>query len=301
MNDVPLGPTEDMWEDGVRRRIGEEITRPGAMPDTERMHIADDDPFLKRMRMLWRSKGPPPPTEYLPAWMYEALRRRLVLDRQLPPYRTDEPTWTWRENMVVELMAIPVAGDPKVAFDARGPGVGMHFLTYRVGTALSSCPPGLADKVWWNDIADVELGEDELGMCMLQITSDGSCALWQRGQPTFGPAASEMACRMQALLEAKVVVVEDAKPPRSRTAARKGQPQMDATVRCVTWRQAVGKSAGDGEESARDKHWYVRGHFRNQWYPARGIHRLKYIKTHVKGNREGPLHTPTTSVNVVSR
>ena len=263
--------------------------------------VTDDDPFLKRMRTLFRSKGPPPLTKDPPAWMLEAQRRKLVLDGQLPPYKTDEPTWIWRENMVLELMAIPVAGDPKMAFDARGPGVGMHFLTYRVGTALSFSSPELADRVWWNNVADVELGEDELGMCMLQIASGGSCALWQGGQPTFGPAASEVACRLQALLEAKVVVVEDARLPRSHTAARKQRPQMDATVRCVTWRKADRKSAGGGAELAWDKHWYVRGHFRNQWYPAAGIHRLKYIKTHVKGNREAPLHTPPTDVNVVSR
>ena len=271
------------------------------MPNTEYIDVTDDDPFLKRMHTLFRSKGRPSLTKDPSAWMLEAQRRKLVLDRQLPPYKTDEPTWIWRENMVVELMAIPVAGDPKMAFDARGPGVGMHFLTYRVGTALSFCPPELADRVWWNNIGDVELGKDELGIYMLQITSNGSCVLWHGAQPIFRPEASEMACRMQALLEAKVVVVEDAKLPKSHTAVRKEQPQMDATVRCVTWRKADRKSAGDGEELSWDKHWYVRGHFRNQWYSAVGIHRLKYIKPYVKGNREAPLYTPPTNVNVVSR
>lgn len=233
--------------------------------------------------------------------MLEAQRRKLVLDGQLPPYKTDEPTWIWREDMVFELMAIPVAGDPKMAFDARGPGVGMHFLTYSVGTALSFSPPELAEKLWWNNIGDTKLGKDEMGIHMLQITGNGSCVLWHGGQPAFRPEGTEMACRMQALLEAKVVVVEDAKLPRSHTAARKQRPQMDATVRCVRWRKAERKSVGGGTELVRDKHWYVRGHFRNQWYPAAGIHRLKYIKPHVKGNPEAPLHTPTTEVNVVSR
>jgi len=45
------------------------------------------------------------------------------------------------------------------------------------------------------------------------------------------------------------------------------------------------------EQYAReyDHRWKVRGHWRNQWYPSRGVHRPRWIEEHVRGPEDAPL------------
>lgn len=47
-------------------------------------------------------------------------------------------------------------------------------------------------------------------------------------------------------------------------------------------------SSGDG---SREYHhsWIVRGHWRQQWYPAREVHRPVWIAPHIKGPEDAPL------------
>lgn len=61
-------------------------------------------------------------------------------------------------------------------------------------------------------------------------------------------------------------------------------------VRVVDLRRKVpsfGSSGGPG--SRQEYRCKVRGHWRNQWYPSRGVHRPKWIEEHVRGPEDAPI------------
>ena len=58
--------------------------------------------------------------------------------------------------------------------------------------------------------------------------------------------------------------------------------------------------ADGGETAPRDKHWWVRGHFRNQPYPSEGVVRPIFIHPHIQGNPDAPLYV-RPGVNVVRK
>ncbi|WP_158827763.1 hypothetical protein [Streptomyces sp. NRRL S-118] len=62
-----------------------------------------------------------------------------------------------------------------------------------------------------------------------------------------------------------------------------------ASVRLIDLRRPkIGNAHGSGN---RDYHyqWIVRGHWRQQWYPVRQVHRPVWIAPHVKGPEGAPL------------
>lgn len=89
------------------------------------------------------------------------------------------------------------------------------------------------------------------------------------------------------LMNQPVASVSDAQFDR---AARRRMPkgQEPPRVRVITLRRPAGSSHG---ESDREYHhqWIVRGHWRQQWYPARQVHRPVWIAPHVKGPEGAPM------------
>jgi hypothetical protein len=74
------------------------------------------------------------------------------------------------------------------------------------------------------------------------------------------------------------------------TRRRLAKQQIDAApVRVITLRRPT-KPSGS-EETDREYHhqWIVRGHWRQQWYPSREVHRPVWIAPHVKGPEGAPL------------
>ena len=91
-----------------------------------------------------------------------------------------------------------------------------------------------------------------------------------------------------------------------RQASREAgwQPtELDETsVYTVTYRRQIHINA-DGKEpsgEARDKRWWVSGHFRNQSYPSEGVVRPIFIHPHIQGHPDAPLYV-RPRVNVVKR
>lgn len=70
-------------------------------------------------------------------------------------------------------------------------------------------------------------------------------------------------------------------------------PPNYGDVRVVTLRRlAPGDQGGDqDEEFGREwsHRWVVRGHWRQQWYPSEGVHRLIWIEPFIKGPEHRPL------------
>lgn len=90
------------------------------------------------------------------------------------------------------------------------------------------------------------------------------------------------------LMQQPVTSVTDAqfdKATRRRLAKTRSQPSR---VRVITLRRPVGGSAnGSGHEYHHQ--WVVRGHWRQQWYPTREVHRPVWIAPHIKGPDGAPL------------
>ena len=47
--------------------------------------------------------------------------------------------------------------------------------------------------------------------------------------------------------------------------------------------------------------WSVAGHWRDQWYPADGVHRPKFIESYVKGPDDKPLKPASSKIFVAER
>lgn len=62
-----------------------------------------------------------------------------------------------------------------------------------------------------------------------------------------------------------------------------------AAVRLIELRRPKGVTGqGDGDREYHHQ-WIVRGHWRQQWYPARQVHRPVWIAPHIKGPEGAPL------------
>jgi hypothetical protein len=91
------------------------------------------------------------------------------------------------------------------------------------------------------------------------------------------------------LMQQQVTDVTDAEYDRAARRRLQKQGIEPPTVRVINLRR-VAHSAGTGE-SDRERHhtWIVRGHWRNQWYPSRGVNRPIWIAPHLKGPEGLPL------------
>lgn len=85
---------------------------------------------------------------------------------------------------------------------------------------------------------------------------------------------------------ATVQEVEYDRTTRRRIARLGKEPPP---VRVVSLRRSP-SDRGDGESDREYHHqWIVKGHWRQQWYPSRGVHRPAWIAPHIKGPEGAPL------------
>jgi hypothetical protein len=86
---------------------------------------------------------------------------------------------------------------------------------------------------------------------------------------------------------------------------RRIDPGLLGTTRYVQLRhQGMGPQARDGAgETGRayQHRWWVRGHWRNAWYPSRNTHRPIWIHAHIKGPDGAPILDPDKLVNYLRR
>lgn len=77
--------------------------------------------------------------------------------------------------------------------------------------------------------------------------------------------------------------------PTRRQASRYGFAERDViVVRLRRERDSTGHEP-PGEDANYSHRFIVSGHWRNQWYPASGVHRQKWISPYVKGDESLPL------------
>jgi hypothetical protein len=87
----------------------------------------------------------------------------------------------------------------------------------------------------------------------------------------------------QALALATDVETDRSAQKRARRAGYEPKP-----IRVIELRRPAHSGAGDGSREFHHQ-WIVRGHWRQQWYPAREVHRPVWIAPHIKGPEGAPL------------
>jgi hypothetical protein len=91
------------------------------------------------------------------------------------------------------------------------------------------------------------------------------------------------------LMQQPIATVSEAELDRSTRRRLERQKIEPKPVRIITLRRP--KSSSEHGESDREYHhrWIVRGHWRQQWYPSREVHRPVWIAPHIKGPEDAPL------------
>lgn len=82
--------------------------------------------------------------------------------------------------------------------------------------------------------------------------------------------------------------VEDAVFDRAARRRAEREGKQPPRVRVIHLRRPAG-ARHDGSSREYHHQWVVRGHWRQQWYPSREVHRPVWIAPHVKGPEDAPL------------
>ena len=74
-------------------------------------------------------------------------------------------------------------------------------------------------------------------------------------------------------------------------------------VNVITLRrlQADRENETGGKDVEWHWHWSVRAHWRNQWYPADGVHRPLFIESYIKGDLDKPFKPIGNKLFVASK
>lgn len=101
------------------------------------------------------------------------------------------------------------------------------------------------------------------------------------------------------------VLVTDTRPAKRETQRRAGKRlEIEPLVRVIRLRRPT--QSPHNRDSRGDDHewtcqWFVRGHWRQQWYPKLGRHQPKWIAPYIKGPDDAPLKAPRANVFAVVR
>lgn len=114
-------------------------------------------------------------------------------------------------------------------------------------------------------------------------------------------ASRVQAVRAAWLLMAQPNIAEVEERAQSRPVRRRAQRAGHDTgpIRLLHLRRAQRENAGqaDGDDVHSREYtcrWMVRGHWRQQWYATRQVHRPIWIAPHIKGPEDQPLRTGET-------
>lgn len=90
------------------------------------------------------------------------------------------------------------------------------------------------------------------------------------------------------LMQQPIIESTDLMPDRAARKRMKRDGQEPQAVRVLSLKRS--HSSADGSSDREFHHqWVVRGHWRQQWYPKREVHRPVWIAPHIKGPEGAPL------------
>ncbi|MHA6764730.1 hypothetical protein [Streptacidiphilus sp. PAMC 29251] len=92
------------------------------------------------------------------------------------------------------------------------------------------------------------------------------------------------------LMQQSLATVEQLEPDRAARKRLRREGHEPAGVRVIELRRPKHTSGEPGESGRNYVHrWITRGHWRQQWYPSREVHRPVWIAPHVKGPEGAPM------------
>lgn len=110
-----------------------------------------------------------------------------------------------------------------------------------------------------------------------------------------------------SFIEQNILIAPHIEVPRStrRRMPPKEILPIEPFVHVVQLRRKIYQEPSHVQPSANPAEWscqwFVRGHWRQQWYPGSKIHKPKWIAPYVKGPEDKPLKTPRTTLFAVTR
>lgn len=91
------------------------------------------------------------------------------------------------------------------------------------------------------------------------------------------------------LMDQPLTRTTDVQPDRASRKRLRRDGQEPGSVRVIELRRSE-RASSEGDGSREYHHsWIVRGHWRQQWYPKREVHRPVWIAPHIKGPEDAPL------------
>jgi len=217
------------------------------------------------------------------------LEHTFHFDGDVPP-----PSWLPRVSHAFNVFASPV-----LAYEHHGPKVlsallwytSIYFTKWEMGLSLRGygwTVHALAPPVWW---------------------SDGGAPADDPKLPGFTEerlAFTKWVCTAAMFLKQHVLTTERAALPRAvrRRAERAQALTIEPTVHVVKLRKEIADehaAAGPGGSVDWTHRWLVRGHWRNQYYPAHKRHAPIWIHPHIKGPDDKPFKDPKPTVYAVTR
>lgn len=108
-------------------------------------------------------------------------------------------------------------------------------------------------------------------------------------EPGESPYPLELLRTTWMLMQQPIAKADNAAFDRASRRRMQRARVEPATVRIINLRRPSGSSTNG--ESDREYHhrWIVRGHWRQQWYPGRKVHRPVWIAPHIKGPEDAPF------------
>lgn len=91
------------------------------------------------------------------------------------------------------------------------------------------------------------------------------------------------------LLQQPLAQVTEVSPARGTRRRMQRAGREAASVRVIELRRRQHAVADSQSEREWHHQWIVRGHWRNQWYPAHEVHRPIWIAPHIKGPEGAPM------------
>lgn len=113
--------------------------------------------------------------------------------------------------------------------------------------------------------------------------------------PEFAPHQGELAalfrvlCSTWLLLGQPLTRTVEVQPDRAARRRMERAGHEPAAVRVIELRRAQSTSASAVSDREYHHQWVVRGHWRQQWFPAHEVHRPVWIAPHVKGPEGAPM------------
>ncbi|MFE5332534.1 hypothetical protein ACFRCG_39770 [Embleya sp. NPDC056575] len=142
---------------------------------------------------------------------------------------------------------------------------------------LGATPGGL----WFNDIVRLYAGFNA-------GVSDHEIGLMAAESGVANSALPVLRAAM-LLMQQPLAALSDVQPDRAAQKRLRRAGQVAKPVRVIELRRPK-RTEGQGD-GVREYHhsWIVRGHWRQQWYPTREVHRPLWIAPHIKGPEDAPL------------